>query len=123
MSDSAILKSGLGPIENPVTVDSNVIGTTAAKPVVVAPATTDRTRIIKAEITNPNASASLGWQLVERGQPAPAITVNFAGVPGTAAAIILPGASKVISFTSNFELVLVASAAASNYNVASSLYG
>lgn len=129
-ADSAVVRSGLGPLETPfVTVSGNDLGTTPIKPALqdIAASSGGRARVFKAAIHNPNASAYLAINFVTRGDAAPsaaALTATIAASPSTATGMLIPpGGTRDISYESSFELVIVASAAASSYNIASTLFG
>jgi len=121
--ESISIRAGLGPICLQPLVVAGAIDTTPIKPTLqsaTAPSTGGQ-RTIKVKIVNPNATAVIAWQLVERGAGTPAPGALVATYAANAGSHILPGTSEILSFDMRFELVLV-SDIAGNYSVTAILF-
>ena len=127
MSESVAIRSGLGPIElSLVRISGNDLGTTPIKPALqdTAALAGGMSRVFKVRIKNLGTGV-IAWSLVPRGTLIGAVVLN--AIPAVSPSVdtgccLSPGETELVSYTSAFELVLVAAAAASPYNLASSLY-
>lgn len=129
MTESVVTKSGIGPVESTFTkVSGNDLGTTPIKPALqdIGAVGGGRPRVFKVRIHNPNATAYLAFDVVPRGTLIGSVVLN--ATPGASPSsntgmMIPPGGTELYTYESALELVIVASAAASLYNIGSTLFG
>ena len=126
-TDTAILKAGLGLIENiPRVWTTDALGTTQTQALLIdfAAVSGGRVRDLQVQIINPSTTATISWMIVPRGGLAPSPPIVSSYAPAAVSGVpIPPGMATNFVLLSGFDLYVVSSAAATSVAVISSLNG